>query len=54
MKDPRSKAEQARELDAMMQEFIERGGQVTRCAPGPSEEIAYKGTFARRAKKQEG
>ncbi|WP_207476603.1 hypothetical protein [Arenibaculum pallidiluteum] len=54
MKDPRSKAEQTRELDAMMQEFLKRGGAVTQCAPGPSEEIVYKGTFARRAKKQEG
>lgn len=44
-KDPRTKAEQSRDLEAEVSKFLAKGGTVTRCQPGPSESVAYKHSF---------
>jgi hypothetical protein len=45
IKDLRTKAEQARDLEAEVSKFLAKGGTVTRCQPGPSETVAYKHSF---------
>ncbi|CAO3429571.1 hypothetical protein [Azospirillum doebereinerae] len=37
------------DLDAMTREFLEKGGKISQCAPGSSDNVVYrKGTFRRR------
>lgn len=37
------------DLDAMTREFLAKGGKISQCAPGSSDNVVYrKGTFRRR------
>lgn len=38
-----------KDTDAM-NEWLAKGGQVTHCAPGPSETVVYKNSYRKRAK----
>jgi len=42
--------------EAMIAEYLSRGGKVTRCAPGPSDNIVYRSgpRFRRQAKPAQG
>lgn len=37
-----SKAVDRTALEAKIQEFLRKGGTITQCAPGPSENVTYK------------
>jgi len=42
--------------EAMIAEYLSRGGKVTKCAPGPSDNIVYRSgpRFRRQAKPAQG
>lgn len=43
-----------RDEEAMIAEYLARGGKVTKCAPGPSDNVVYRNgpRFRRSAKPQ--
>ena len=53
MKTQKRQIGSTNDLDTLVDEYLAKGNKITKCPPGPSEEVVYKNQYRKRPKKPE-